>query len=1024
MRWLITLCLFATLVVEGAGAQAPGRITGSVTGETGAPLQGVQVSVVGTQLGARTGADGRYTITAVPAGRHTLRAERVGHTPRTEQVTVSAGGVAEASFQMALQALSLEGVVAVGYGTQRRKDVTGSVASIDLEDVRSTPVVSVDQVLQGRAPGVQVTQTSGAPGGGVSVRIRGTNSISANSEPLYVVDGVPAFVGSLDRGGGRGHSTNPLADMSPNDIASIEVLKDASATAIYGSRGANGVVLITTKRGRRGENTVQFESSYGMQEAARTIPVLNATQYAEFVNEARANSNMAPLFTAAQIAGFGEGTNWQKEILRSAPVQNHGLTISGGDDKTRYMVTGGFFDQEGIIVNSGFRRYSARLNLDREVSDRFRIGNSLTVSRTGSDIARTDAGLNSNSGTIDAALKFAPTSPIRDSEGRYILTSPVLVPIANPVATALEIINQRTASRLVGNVFGEYDLTDALLLRVSLGGNAFFERENYYAPTIVQQGATVSGDAIATSLQSAEVINENILTYKRTLRDGHDLDLTGGFTTQNFRSEFVTAAAQGFATDVTGPNNLGAGALPRTPGSGTNEWTLLSGLARANYNLLDRYLFTVTGRADGSSKFGTNSKWGYFPSAAFGWRLSEESFLDGADWLDDLKLRASYGLTGNQEIGTFTSLARLTDVAYIIGGRRQIGYAPAGQAPNPDLKWESTRQLDIGFDAAFLGNRLNVTSDFYRSTTNDLLLVVELPRTTGFSSQLRNIGSVRNWGVELGINTVNVERENFTWSTSFNIARSRNEVLDLGGLETIETGTDRVSGAIEGRSATILKLGRPLSSFHGYKVEGIWQVGDDFSKAPPEAAPGEYRFLDVNGDRLINAEDRTILGDANPDFFGGMTNNFVLGPVSLDLFLQGTYGNEVLYMSAVDFKSVSGRSNEHAQALDRWTPQRPSNTIPRANFTRARRVTSAQIEDGSFLRLQNVTLGYQLPDGLLPRVSQARVYASGQNLWLSTKYTGYDPEVSSFGGDPTFRGVEIGGYPRARTVNVGINATF
>lgn len=1003
-------------VAPPAGTQ--GTLTGRVSDAiTEAPIAGATVVVEGTQQSALTDAGGRYEIAAIPAGTQRVRAVRVGYTEAEQTVDIATGETTTADFALEPQAIALEELVAVGYGTQRRRDLTGSVTSVDVEEARTASFNSVEQVLQGRAAGVQVVQANGAPGGAISVRIRGSNSITAGSEPLYVIDGVPAFVG----GGGReaGRTVNPLAALSPNDIESIEILKDASATAIYGSRGGNGVILITTRRGQPGQNSVQFESSVGLQEVSRNIPLLNARQYAELHNEARINAGLEPYFSGDEIAQFSAGTNWQSEIFRPALMQNHGLTVSGGDDRTRYLVSGRFYDQRGIVENTGFRRYSGRLNLDRTVNGRLRIGSNLSLSHTSGEVANTDLGV--DGGLITATLQFSPTAPVHDPEGGYVLQNP-FVPVSNPVGSVSEITDQRTSSRVMGDLFAEFDLADGLRLRSSIGGNAAFERDEYYAPSTVIEGAG-GGSGSLLSSNVSQVVNDNIVTYNRALRDGHELDLTGAFTFQRLRSESLRGSAAQFASDVTGAKDLSAGALPGTPVSGVNEWTLLSWLGRANYNLLDRYLFTITGRYDGSSKFGTNNKWGLFPSVAFAWRLSEEAFLRNASWVSDAKLRLTYGVTGNQEIGTYASLAQLTGENYVLGSQRVSTYAPAGRAPNPELKWETTRQFNVGLDLGLLEDRVVLTADFYTGTTEDLLLRVPLPQTSGFVDQIRNVGSVRNRGVELGVQTVNVDRRGFLWESALTLGVNRNEVVSLGGIDRIFPAGARSTNMTG--TVNVIQVGEPLGTFLGYRSDGVWQEGDDVAgSGDPFAAPGEWRYVDVNGDGVIDSNDRTLLGNAQPDFHGGLTNRFSAGPVTLEIFLQGTFGNEVLNGAALFLRSGTFSSNEYASSAERWTPENPSNTMPRANLNRVKRVLDIHVEDGSYLRLQNVALSYRLPNGVIPQVNNAQVYVSGQNLFTWSRYTGYDPEVSSYASDAALSGVDLGMYPRSRTVNVGLNVTF
>ena len=1018
--WALIAALCSSGPVWGQGT---GTITGRVTeGTTDRALPGAQVLVVGTQLGARADADGRYSIPGVPAGQRRVQATLVGYGTRVETVLVGAGQTATVSLSLQAQALALEGVVAVGYGTQRRRDVTGAISSVSVDEIPAiATITSAGQLLQGRVAGAQVVQNNGAPGAGISIRIRGTNSITANSEPLYVIDGLPAYVGSNSQDPYR----NPLASINPQDIESIEVLKDASATAIYGSRGANGVVLITTKQGRRGDDEVTIESNFGRQAPARVLEMLDGRQFAEMANEARINGGQAPAYTRAQIDAVGAGTDWQSLVLRDAPMQSHSLSFSGGTEQTRYLVSGSYFGQEGIVRGSGFERYSARINLDQTVSGRLQVGTNFTVSNTDSDLQITDNAL--GNGTVMGALWFNPVSPVRDPDtGGYVMNSPVTWPVVNPVALVEGLLNQRNFFSLVGNVFGEYRLAEGLRLRSSVGTNTRFERTRYFAPRTTPLGIASNGEGRQFSGTSFDLINENILSYTRSLRESDNLDLTGGFTVQSSRDEGVNASNAQFANDNTGVYNLSAGTLP-TADTDFSEWGLLSWLGRANYALLDRYIFTLTGRFDGSSRFGENSKWGFFPSAAVAWRLSDEPFMRDQAVFSDLKLRLGYGETGNQEIGLYQSLARLATDNYSFGRATVIGYTPAGAAPNPDLKWETTRQFNAGIDFGVLGDRVTGSLEAYHSVTDDLLLSVDLPSTSGYASQLRNVGSVRNDGVELSLNTANVETSSFRWSSIFSIATNRNEVLDLGVAKEIPGPEKGISGQTGG-TTVIIRVGEPVGSFLGYQTSGLYQAGEacplTVRRRFLDCEPGEYRYVDANADGRINAQDRVIIGNGQPDFYGGLTNDFSLGPIELNVFLQGSYGGEVLNGPAINLRNVNPLSNQSTAALDRWTPQNTDTEVPRANSVRPREIYDVHVEDGSFVRLQDVTLGYRIPHRLIPGATNARLYVSGQNLHVWTSYTGYDPEVNSFGGNAISRGIDLGAYPRARTWNVGLRATF
>jgi TonB-linked SusC/RagA family outer membrane protein len=1024
------LWTFALLAVGVLGssssalAQATGQVTGAVTGDGGRPISGASVSIAGTTRGEQTDAAGRYTITGVPAGAQTVRVTAAGYAEATASVTVVAGQTATANITLTQQAVQLEEVVAVGYGTARRRDVTGAVGSVNVEDVPTNVTSNVGQMIQGRVAGAQVVQNNGAPGGGISIRVRGTNSITANSEPLYVVDGVPAVTGTSS----QDPYQNPLSAINPTDIENIEILKDASSTAIYGARGAAGVVLITTKRGRRGENRVTIESSYGTQTAARKISMLNAQQFATLVNEANTVADKSLPYTQAQIDAMGAGTNWEDEVLRTAPQQSHTLTFSGGDETTRYVVSGSFFDQEGIVRGSDFKRYSGRVNLDRNIGSKLNIGTNLTVSNTDNNIQPSDESLGNS--TVMGALWFNPVSPIRNPDGTYVQNSPVTWPVENPVANADEIFQRRSIFAAIGNVYGEYSLLDNLRVRSTVGITSNFERYRYYAPRTIARGSGSNGTGNEYAGQSFNVVNENTVNYNRELF-GNSLDVLGGFTVQTNRFESNSSSNSQFVNDLLGVYGLGSGTRAGASSDYT-DWALLSWLGRANYNLQDKYLFTLTGRADGSSRFGENNKWGFFPSAAFAWRAIDEGFMQNQSLFSDLKVRLSYGVTGNQEIGLYNSLARLSTNTYTFGGVGVVGFNTAGAAPNPNLKWETTRQYNAGLDMGWFDNRITASVDAYHSTTDDLLLSVGLPVTTGFTSQLQNIGSVENNGVELALNTLNVERDRFSWRSTLNAAANRNKVTDLGVANEI-AGPDKGIGGQTGAGNTVLiRVGEPLGVFQGLPTNGIFQEGDPcyltgddvVLRSTLDCVPGEYRYVDTNGDGKITSADRVLLGSAQPDWYGGLTNDFTYGPVNVNVFLQGSFGNEVLNAPAINIRNVNTFSNQTADALDRWTPTNTDTDIPRANANRPREIYDVHVEDGSYIRLQSVTVGYTVPENLIPGTNNARIFLTGQNLHVWTKYKGFDPESNSFGGNAASRGIDLGAYPRARTWNLGVNLSF
>ncbi len=1023
--WLVAflLCLGVNPAYSQNGRV---QISGSVVSEANEALPGVNVLFKGSSQGTVTNANGSYTIDA-PNANGTLVFSYIGYA--TKEIPIANQRVINVTLLADTKALTE--VVVVGYGTQKRSDLTGAISSISAQEIKSTPVTSVDQSLQGRAAGVQVTQTSGQPGGATTIRIRGGNSITGGNEPLYVIDGVPIYNSNTELGAGavRGAALNALSTINPNDIESIEILKDASATAIYGSRGANGVVLITTKRGKSGQSNIDFEAYVGQQQVGKKLDLLDATQYAILANEANVNAGRAPRYTEEQIQSFGKGTDWQDQIFRRAPVQNYQLTFSGGDDKTQYAVSGNYFRQDGIILNSNFERAAFRVNLDRKVTGKLKIGNSLTISNSRANIVITDgsrgqAGNNLES-AVYAAQIFNPTSPVYNPDGSYVAQNPNIPIVSNPVAIAKEIDNNNRVIRLLGNVFANYTLLEGLDLRVSYGWDINLSKENFYDPRTTRSGLENRGTSTIGNAQNRMWINENILSYNRTFAEKHSLNAVLGFTMQQSSREFSTATTRNFSNDLLGYNSLGAGSTPGFPASGASRWGLLSYLARVNYSISNKYLFTLTGRVDGSSRFGENNKYGFFPSASVAWRLSEENFVQNLGVFSDLKLRTSYGLTGNQEIGQYQSLAAISSSVYVFNGTPNTGFATSRLA-NPALRWETTRQFDVGLDAGFLQNRLSLTADYYYKRTNDLLLNVEIPWTTGFTSGLQNLGSVQNQGLELAIQTVNVDKK-FRWTTSGNIAFNRNKVLSLGAVNQINSGGRDTHIPVP--YTGILRVGEPIGLFYGYVKEGLFQLGDDIAgSAQKNAKPGDTKYRDLNGDGVINETgDRTIIGRAQPDFIYGLTNTFSYAGLDLSVFLQGSHGNDILNLTLVELDLPYGLVNTSTRLLNRWTPDNPTNDIPRANADQGRPpLSSAHVEDGSFLRFRTVTLGYNFPDRWLEKVKvrKARLYVSGQNLFTLTNYSGYDPEVSRFGQDNLATGVDLAGFPIAKSYLVGLQLGF
>ncbi|MBB6270718.1 TonB-linked SusC/RagA family outer membrane protein [Pedobacter cryoconitis] len=990
------------------------QVNGFVKDSKGEPLPGVSVKLMGTAKVTSTSAKGAFLISVPATG--TLIFKSIGFI--SKQLPVNNRQQIEVTLED--DHTNLDEIVVVGYGSVKKSDLTGSVSSIGSKDIKATPVASLSQAIQGRAAGVRVSQSSNAPGGGMNIRIRGGNSIQGGNEPLYVIDGYPLY---NENGPG----------INPNDIESMEILKDASAAAIYGSRGANGVIIITTKRGKAGANRIQFESYYGSQTLRKKLDLLDASQLAALINDGIANVNgdnigkpgyPKPLtYTDAQIASLGKGTDWQDEIFRAAPIQNYQLTFTGGTEKSQYAVSGNYFNQKGIVSNSGFKRGSVRVNLDQELSGKFKFSNSLTVTNSTNNSVATDGDGGGNAGVIYSALFFSPTVPVYDAQGQYSMNNrPGGILISNPLALANERTNIELRTRILGNTSLEYKIIEGLTLKTMFGANMAFGKTNFYLPRTVYAGLATNGRAEVTTSRYFEWLNENTLNYKKVISKIHSFNFLIGYTFQNADYEDLKASAQNFASDILKFNNLGAAQQTNPNTSNAYDWSLRSYLGRINYDLSNKYLFTVSGRYDGSSRFGMGRKYSFFPSGSAAWRISGESFMSKLKAVSDLKLRASYGLTGNQEIGQYQSLGALQTESYNFGNVIAIGYAP-NRIANPNLKWETTAQLNFGLDLGLFKNRITVTTDWYQKKTKDLLYNVSLPITSGFNTSLQNIGKVKNEGFEFAINTVNLNGV-FQWNTNFNISFNKNKILDLGAV-TDDIPSGGGSGHLQLGSSGILRTGQPIGVFYGLVTDGIFQnAAEVAASGQKNAKPGERRYKDVVPDGVINSLDRVILGHAQPDYTFGFTNNFSYKGFDLSIFIQGVQGNSILNLNRYELESMTGVSNQSVNVLDRWTPANPSNSMPRASSAGSPyQITSQQVEDGSYIRLKNVQLGYNFSPDLLKkiRLSNAKIYISGQNLLTKTKYSGYDPEVSRFGQDNLSQGIDYGSYPSSKIFLVGIN---
>lgn len=1037
-------------------AQSSGRITGTVRESVqNAPIPFVTVVLDGKAV-SRTSEDGRFSIGDVTPGQHILRTQLLGYTPKTDTVRVGTGETLTHDFTLKATGTVLQQMVVVGYGEQRRSDVTGAVASLT-PNVDRAPITSLEQTLQGTVPGVQVTQASSAPGGGMSIRIRGGSSVNGSNEPLYVVDGFPIENNPATDGdptnGGRTNTApaNPLAALNPSDIASIEILKDASATSIYGSRGANGVVMITTKRGDAGKPKFTIDAYTATQQVAQRYDLLNGTEYAQYANDyVRAGSATAVL-PFADPTTFGVGTDWQDAIFRTAKMYNIQLGVTGGtagSSGTRYALTGGVFQQDGVVKNSDFKRLSLRGNLEQTLN-RLRLSGNLFLSRVNSSQVPTDGSFNAGAGAVGAAIQYAPIMPIRLADGTYtlnrndypqVLRAAGLSPgdIPNPVSMALDVQDRLSDTRILANTFGEYTLPMHFKARVSIGTDISNRSRDTYYPRTTLMGLNNNGRAQRGQIWNTGFLNENTLTWSNLLAGIHDINVVAGYTRQTQIQTRQGLINSNFVSDITGVDDIGSGTQVGGPGITSNKtrYTLASYLGRLNYTLNDRYLLTATVRRDGSSRFGADNQWGVFPSVALGWRVSEEPFVRDVSWIDNLKLRGSSGTTGNPSINPYQSISRLSTGKYAFNGTVLNGYYPA-LIGNSKLSWESTKQTNFGVDATLFDSRVDIVADIYDKTTNDLLLAIDLPSETGYASALTNAGSISNKGVEVGLTVRpfkgDASPSAFSWSSTVTYTRNRNKVLNLGGVERI-FATQSVAPDL-GSSGTLVQVGQPLGAFYGYKTAGIIRDSAEAAAYTPTVSgarltQGALRYVDVNNDNIIDANDRTIIGDPNPDYLLGLQNTLSWKGFELSSLFDGVFGPDILNLNLYRVEGGSPITNVTRERYqDRWTVDNRDGKFPRINSAPGAigaEFTDFLLQDGSYFRLRTVTLTRSIPSSWIRGrgFDTARFYVTGANIWTSTKYRGFNPDVSSQGVGNLNRGIDVGAYPLARTWTFGLNLTY
>jgi TonB-linked SusC/RagA family outer membrane protein len=1004
------------------------KVQGTVSDEKGLPLPGVSVKVKGTSAGAVTDANGKYVLSNVD-GNATLVFSFIGY--NTQEVPIN--NKEQIDVKLAEASKELNQVVVVGYGTQKRVDLTGSVGSVNSKQLQERPAINVEEELAGKIAGVNVSTNSGAPGGATKIRIRGYSSINTSTDPLYVVDGVVWTEGG--------------ASINPNDIASIDVLKDASSTAIYGTRGANGVILITTKRGSKTGGSVNYDAYGSISTMAKELKVLNAKQFLAVEDQSYANikkydpvgwaagkyANDDPKVIRTALIGKLFDTNlnplydvdWQKATTRTAYSQNHNLSFTNGTENLNYGLFLNYGDDEGIILNSYQKRYNARLAIDNQVKKWLKVGATLNYDYRETRTADDGTGGNNIPRML---VEMIPIIPIRYPDGSYGKRTdyPNMEGGDNPVAQANEIKSLFYYRVFSGNGYADINIIPGLDLRSTIGATTSSNTHPHFQSGLV-------GGSTANQTYSSASINqynntfwqwENHLTYNKTFGKDHSLNAVAGVELQNFSQLTSYGSTQDLSDNYYEYFNLGAGQIPGIPTSGYDAWQMRSFFGRVNYSYKDKYLVTVTGREDGSSRFGANVKNGFFPSAAVAWRISQEDFLKDNKTISDLKLRLSYGLTGNSEIGEYRSPANINTNNYPFNNSQSIGTSLTSIGNN-QLAWEKTAEYDLGVSFALFNNRINVEADAFLKRTRALLLNAPLPETSGFNSVFENIGRLQNKGLELTINTENIRSDNFSWNTSFNISFLKNKILNLGA-----SNDDIFLNPTFLSQFNLMRVGLPAGTFWGYKVLGTWSTAEANEASKYGLLPGDLKIWDKNGDGKITADDKTVLGKSTPDGYGTFTNTFKYKNFDFAVELQFDYGNQVMNLTRHSGQDRTGQANSYATVLDAWTPTHQNTSIAedRPAYVRYQtEIYSTKVEDGSFVRGKMVTLGYTFPKDMTSKIgmSRLRLYLQAQNLFLITKYTGYDPETSTYNGSSNFtQGIQFYDYPKPRTFLFGVNASF
>lgn len=1081
------------LLLACCGAAGAQTVSGRVTDAANhLPLGGASVKVKGSAKGVATDSSGSFTIKTIENA--ILVISHVGYATLEIPASNNLGSIQLSRGGSA----ALEDVVVIGYGAVRKKDLTGSVGRVNVQDLQKAPVKSIDDALGGRVAGVMVTSSDGQPGANSDIVIRGIGSVTQSSAPLYVIDGFPQEDANFN-------------SINPAEVESIEVLRDASATAIYGARGSNGVIIVTTKRGKSAKPVVNYNGYVGAQKPTKLMKLMDPYEYVRLQNDI--NPFYANLFFFSNGKTLEDyknvkGVDWQSLVLNDAPAfQNHYISISGRPNKTAYTFSASYADQVGLVINSGFKRYQSRFTLDQDLNDKLKVGVNVNYSYVKSygqipSVQNVPTGQVVNNGNWNFMLSlwtFRPVATSNSADANSFVYNDVVddatdggVPAGrvNPYISTLNEVNDRFTTTLTGNAYLNYKIIKDLTLRVTAGVNMingendiFHNSKTNSGSPLTTYGATYGVNGSISNTSTTSFVNENTLSYNKAIGDKHLINAVVGFTQQSIRGRNSGFAATNLPNESLGIKGIGQG-IPYTVSSQPAALNgLLSYLGRVNYSFKENYLFTLSFRADGSSKFAPENRWGYFPSGAVAWRLSNESFMKKLRFISDAKLRASYGATGNNRVSDFPYLTQLTantsnlSGSYYSFNETNVYNIVVSSMANKNLKWETGLQTDIGLDLSLFNDRVQIETDYYRKVTKNLLLNASMPYTTGFTSAFVNIGEVSNEGFEFALSTINMRKKNFTWSTSFNISFNRNKVLSLSSGQDALLTTRAFDASVGSVPDYVAKVGQPVAQFYGFIADGMYQLSD-FYKVP-NGAPGNYfyvlkdglpyygtkstlsginttvssatsvqpgdpKFRDINNDGVLDQNDYTVIGHPYPVHFGGVSNNFTYRNFDLDVFLQWSYGNDILDANRVKMEGGTSapqagssgttgnlgnvNTNQYATYANRWTPENPSNLYPRANaFASGTRTYSTRIvEDGSYLRVKTVQLGYNLPVNIIKRLKlvSARFYVSGQNLFTFTKYSGPDPEVSTATGSSLTPGFDYSPYPRTKVLTIGANLNF